>query len=34
MPISDGLYQVLYEQLPAAEVVRGLMRRPVRPEFD
>jgi glycerol-3-phosphate dehydrogenase (NAD(P)+) len=34
MPIADGLYQVLYEQLPAAEVVRGLMRRPVRPEFD
>jgi glycerol-3-phosphate dehydrogenase (NAD(P)+) len=34
MPIADGLYQVLYERLPAAEVVYGLMRRPVRPEFD
>jgi glycerol-3-phosphate dehydrogenase (NAD(P)+) len=34
MPISEGIYRVLYESLPAAEVVRGLMRRPVRPEFD
>jgi len=34
MPIAEGLYRVLYENLPAAEVVRGLMRRPVRPEFD
>jgi glycerol-3-phosphate dehydrogenase (NAD(P)+) len=34
MPIADGLYHVLYENLPATEVVRGLMRRPVRPEFD
>jgi glycerol-3-phosphate dehydrogenase (NAD(P)+) len=34
MPITDGLYRVLYENLPAAEVVRGLMRRPVKAEFD
>jgi glycerol-3-phosphate dehydrogenase (NAD(P)+) len=34
MPIADGIYGVLYEQLPAEQVVRGLMRRPIRPEFD
>jgi len=34
MPIADGIYGVLYEQLPAEHVVRGLMRRPIRPEFD
>jgi hypothetical protein len=25
---------VLYEQLPAEQVVRGLMLRPIKPEFD
>jgi len=25
---------VLYEKLPAEHVVRGLMMRPIRPEFD
>jgi glycerol-3-phosphate dehydrogenase (NAD(P)+) len=34
MPIADGIYGVLYEQLPADEVVRGLMLRPIKPEFD
>jgi glycerol-3-phosphate dehydrogenase (NAD(P)+) len=34
MPICAGIYGVLYEGLPADEVVRGLMMRPIRPEFD
>ena len=34
MPISAGIYGVLYAGLPADEVVRGLMMRPIRPEFD
>jgi glycerol-3-phosphate dehydrogenase (NAD(P)+) len=34
MPIAEGIYGVLYEQLPAEYVVRGLMERPIRPEFD
>ncbi|HEX7418017.1 MAG TPA: NAD(P)H-dependent glycerol-3-phosphate dehydrogenase [Steroidobacteraceae bacterium] len=34
MPITEGIYRVLYEGLPAAEVVRGLMARPIKPEFD
>jgi glycerol-3-phosphate dehydrogenase (NAD(P)+) len=34
MPIAEGIYGVLYEQLPAEYVVRGLMMRPIRPEFD
>jgi glycerol-3-phosphate dehydrogenase (NAD(P)+) len=34
MPIAEGIYGVLYEQLPAEHVVRGLMMRPIRPEFD
>jgi glycerol-3-phosphate dehydrogenase (NAD(P)+) len=34
MPIADGIYGVLYEQLPAEQVVRGLMLRPIKPEFD
>jgi glycerol-3-phosphate dehydrogenase (NAD(P)+) len=34
MPIARGIYGVLYEQLPAEHVVRGLMMRPIRPEFD
>jgi glycerol-3-phosphate dehydrogenase (NAD(P)+) len=34
MPITEGLYGVLYEQLPVEQVVRGLMLRPIKPEFD
>jgi glycerol-3-phosphate dehydrogenase (NAD(P)+) len=34
MPIAEGIYAVLYEKLPAEDVVRGLMMRPIRPEFD
>lgn len=34
MPIAEGIYEVLYGQLPAAEVVSGLMQRPIKPEFD
>jgi glycerol-3-phosphate dehydrogenase (NAD(P)+) len=34
MPICAGIYGVLYSGLPADEVVRGLMMRPIRPEID
>jgi glycerol-3-phosphate dehydrogenase (NAD(P)+) len=34
MPIAQGIYGVLYEKLAAEQVVRGLMMRPIRPEFD
>jgi len=34
MPIATGIYEVLYEQLPAEKVVSGLMERPIKPEFD
>lgn len=34
MPICAGIYAVLYAGLPAEAVVRGLMMRPIRPEFD
>jgi glycerol-3-phosphate dehydrogenase (NAD(P)+) len=34
MPIAEGIYGALYEKLPAEQVVRGLMMRPIRPEFD
>lgn len=34
MPICDGIFGVLYEGLPADQVVRGLMLRPIKPEFD
>ena len=34
MPICAGIHAVLYADLPADEVVRGLMMRPIRPEFD
>ena len=34
MPIAEGIHGVLYEQLPAEQVVRGLMLRPIKPEFD
>jgi glycerol-3-phosphate dehydrogenase (NAD(P)+) len=32
MPISEGIYQVLYEKLPAKDLVRGLMSRPIKAE--
>jgi len=34
MPICEGIHGVLYERLPAWQVVRGLMARPIKPEFD
>jgi glycerol-3-phosphate dehydrogenase (NAD(P)+) len=34
MPITRGIWGVLYDQLPAEQVVRGLMMRPIKPEFD
>jgi len=34
MPIAEGIYGALYEGLPAEQVVRGLMLRPIKPEFD
>jgi glycerol-3-phosphate dehydrogenase (NAD(P)+) len=34
MPIAEGIYGVLYEQLAVEQVVRGLMLRPIKPEFD
>jgi glycerol-3-phosphate dehydrogenase (NAD(P)+) len=32
MPICEGIYGVLYEKLPARDVVRGLMSRPIKAE--
>jgi glycerol-3-phosphate dehydrogenase len=34
MPLCEGVYRVLYEGLPAEEVVRALMRRPMRAEAE
>ena len=34
MPICEGICGVLYDGLPAKDVVLGLMRRPIKPEFD
>jgi glycerol-3-phosphate dehydrogenase (NAD(P)+) len=34
MPICQGIHGVLYEGLAADHVVRGLMMRPIRSEFD
>lgn len=34
MPIVEGLYGTLFEGVPAREVVRALMTRPIRSEFD
>jgi glycerol-3-phosphate dehydrogenase (NAD(P)+) len=34
MPICKGIYGVLYEKLPAKDVVRGLMTRPIKAEND
>jgi glycerol-3-phosphate dehydrogenase (NAD(P)+) len=32
MPLSTGIYRILYEGLPAQDVVRGLMSRPIKAE--
>jgi len=32
MPLSEGVYRVLYEHTPAKEAVRELMSRPIKPE--
>ena len=34
MPICEGIYQVLYEGVPAPELVRGLMTRPIKAETE
>jgi len=34
MPICEGIYQMLHEDLPPQAVVRSLMSRPIRAEFD
>ena len=34
MPLCEAVYQVLYERLPAVEVVRGLMSRPIKAETE
>jgi glycerol-3-phosphate dehydrogenase (NAD(P)+) len=34
MPIAEGLYRTLYEGVPAREVVRELMTRPIKSEID
>jgi glycerol-3-phosphate dehydrogenase (NAD(P)+) len=32
MPLSEGVYRVLYEHTPAKDAVRELMSRPIKPE--
>jgi glycerol-3-phosphate dehydrogenase len=34
MPIVEGIHRTLYDGVPAIDVVRELMSRPVRAEFD
>jgi glycerol-3-phosphate dehydrogenase (NAD(P)+) len=34
VPICEATHGVLYDALPADEVVRGLMMRPIKAEFD
>jgi glycerol-3-phosphate dehydrogenase (NAD(P)+) len=34
MPICSGIYRILYEGGDAGDVVRGLMSRPIKAEFD
>jgi glycerol-3-phosphate dehydrogenase (NAD(P)+) len=34
MPLCEGIYGVLYQKLPAKDVVRGLMTRPIKAEND
>lgn len=33
MPICEGIYRLLYEGMPAREVVKALMSRPIKAEF-
>jgi glycerol-3-phosphate dehydrogenase (NAD(P)+) len=33
LPICEGIYGVLHHDLEVEEVVRGLMMRPIKPEF-
>jgi glycerol-3-phosphate dehydrogenase len=33
MPICEGIYKLLYEDVPAREVVKALMTRPIKAEF-
>ncbi len=33
MPICEGIYRLLYEGMPAREVVKSLMTRPIKAEF-
>jgi glycerol-3-phosphate dehydrogenase (NAD(P)+) len=34
MPLCEGVYRVLYEQVPAKDAVRELMARPIRSEIE
>jgi glycerol-3-phosphate dehydrogenase (NAD(P)+) len=34
MPLCEGVYRVLYEQIPAQDAVRELMTRPIKPEVE
>lgn len=34
MPICESIYRMLYEALPPPDVVKGLMSRPIKAEFD
>lgn len=34
MPLCEGVYQVLYEGVPARDAVRALMTRPIKSEMD
>jgi glycerol-3-phosphate dehydrogenase (NAD(P)+) len=34
MPLCEGVYRVLYEQVPAKDAVRELMTRPIRSEIE
>jgi len=34
MPICSGIYHVLYENLPAKDLVKGLMSRPIKSEHE
>jgi glycerol-3-phosphate dehydrogenase (NAD(P)+) len=34
MPLCEGIYQVLYEGVPAREAVRALMTRPIKSEIE
>ena len=34
MPICEGIYQVLYQGIPAQDTVRSLMTRPIKSETE